>query len=102
MTTQFECVSMSSNALTKDVLAEIERKGLRPARCEDLFAFSKEHPDAWRESPIAAFGPKPGACGDHNVALLWGIDDHRYFYEFLIGDVWTGVNCRFLAVRQCH
>lgn len=64
---------------TEEVLAEIDRQGLRPAVIEELLAFGAAYPDKQREFPIVALGSvwlNPYGDSRH-VSGLWGRSEKR-------------------------
>lgn len=95
----FEYVHMGRDASTDEVLAEMNRKGLRPALYEELLGFAEKYPDEQRKYPIVALGSEAHMSGDRHVAYLWRDGDGRDLRLRWIGDGWRG-NYRFLAVRK--
>ena len=95
----FEYVHMDRDASTDEVLAEMDRKGLRPALYEELLGFAEKYPDEQRKYPIVALGSGAGVLGNRHVAFLWNDDDGRYLNLAWVADDWDGL-CRFLAVRK--
>ena len=95
----FEYVHMDRDASTDEVLAEMDRKGLRPALYEELLGFAEKYPDEQRKFPIVALGSEADVRGDRHVAFLWSGDDGRS-----LGLSWVGLGWydryRFLAVRK--
>jgi len=102
----FEYVHMDCDASsTNEMLAEMERKGLRPALYEELLGFAKKYPDEQREYPIAALGSESDVHGRRCVASLWGHDFARCLRLRWIDGSWSGWGgwrgrYRFLAVRK--
>lgn len=95
----FEYVHMDRDASTDEVLAEMDRKGLRPALYEELLGFAEKYPDEQRKYPIVALGSGAHVHGGRRVAYLWDDDDSRNLYLYWIGGDWDD-HCRFLAVRK--
>ena len=95
----FEYVHMDRDASTDEVLAEMDRKGLRPALYEELLGFAEKYPDEQRKYPIVALGSGAGVGGYRRVAYLWYDDDGRHLYLGWIGHDWHDYD-RFLAVRK--
>ena len=96
----FEYVHMGRDASTDEVLAEMDRHGLRPALYEELLAFGAKYPDEQRQFPIIALGSVwRDFNGDLCVAYLNRNDSERGLGLDWISDRWGG-GCRFLAVRK--
>ncbi len=93
----FEYVHMDRDASTDEVLAEMDRRGLRPALYEELLGFAEKYPDEQRKFPIVALGSR--ATVAVIVAYLW---DHglgwRLDLDWIDGR-WSD-GCRFLAVPK--
>ena len=95
----FEYVHMDRNASTDEVLAEMGRKGLRPALYEELLGFAEKYPDEQRKYPIVALGSGTSVNGGRIVAFLWGVDNGRDLHLGWIDNGWSD-GCRFLAVHK--
>lgn len=95
----FEYVHMDRDASTDEVLAEMDRKGLRPALYEELLGFAEKYPDEQRKYPIVALGSEANVGGGRNVAYLWLDGDGRRLGLYWVGFDWRG-RYRFLAVRK--
>lgn len=95
----FEYVHMDRNAFTDEVLAEMDRKWLRPALYEELLSFAEKYPDELRKDAIVALGSEARVSGLRFVAFLWCDGFGRYLDLRWVGSVWDGL-CRFLAVRK--
>lgn len=97
---EFVYVYMGRNASTDDVLAEMEKRNLRPALYEEGLGFAKAHPDEQRKFPIVMFG---SVCVDpfgyRNVACLGGDSDGRSLSLDWYGSDWRDSD-RFLAVSK--
>lgn len=87
---------------TTQVKSEFERRGLQPAKIENLLALGTAHPDLQRDFPIAALGSalQPSG-GDLDSPYLGGDGDERDLdLDWYNPDVeWDGY-WRFLAVRK--
>lgn len=97
---QLHLVHLNRVATTDEVLAELDRRGLRPATLPELLAFGAKYPDLQREFPIAALGS------------VWRFPDGRRLVAAL--DNWSGGRgldlhwleggwgeyCRFAAVSK--
>lgn len=97
----FEYIHMDRKASTDEVLAEMDRKGLRPALYEELLGFAEKYPDEQRKFPIVALGSKTRVGGDRGVAFLCGFGDGRSLdlHWLGLGSDWRS-DYRFLAVRK--
>lgn len=98
----FKYFSNRRAAITKDLLAEMDKRGLRPAIYEELVAFSKRYPSEQRKYPIIALGSVFRRMGGYlNVPSL----EEKKGYRYLClcrgwDDCWNGNDCRFLAVPK--
>jgi hypothetical protein len=95
----FEYVHMDRDASTDEVLAEMDRKGLRPALYEELLGFALKYPDEQLKYPIVALGSGTSVRGLRYGAFLWYGDDGRYLDLRWIDYDWYAYY-RFLAVRK--
>jgi hypothetical protein len=68
----FEYVHMDHDALIDEVLAEMDRKCLRPALYEELLSFAEKYPDEQRKLVIYGLGSELHVLGGSYVACLWG------------------------------
>ena len=93
----FECVHMDRDASTDEVLAEMDRLGLRPALYEELLGFAKKYPNEQRKYSIVALGSGTDVRGGPGVACLWGDGDGRGLGLRWLGHGWLG-HYRFLVV----
>lgn len=94
----FEYVHMDRDALTVEVLAEMDRRGLRPALYEELLGFAEKYPDEQRKYPIVALGSETVVDSDRSVASLSGGGWGGLGLDWVAGS-WLD-RCRFLAVRK--
>ena len=96
----FQYVHMNRDASTEEVLAEMDKRGLRPVLYEELLAFAKAHPDEQRKYPIVALGSVwVDPDGFRDVACLNEDGDERSLGLSWYDDDWRGF-CRFLAVSK--
>ena len=95
----FEYVHMDRDASTDEVLAEMDRKGLRPALYEELLGFAEKYPDEQRKYPIVALGSETRVRARRSVACLWHDGNGRGLNLSWAGRDWYGL-FRFLAVRK--
>ena len=92
-------VQLDRKATTKEVEAELDKRGLRPARIEELLALGAAHHDLQRQYPIVALGSRCVLRGGERVPVLYwkgglrGLRLHRH------RDEWR-VDSRFAAVRK--
>jgi hypothetical protein len=100
VTQQAVLVHLDRPIKSEDVLAELERRGLRPDSMFELAHFGEQHPDIQRQFPVVALGSvwkSPDRC--RSVGCLWGNgDDRRLDLGWL--DVRWRARCRFLASRK--
>ena len=97
-----ELVRLNRSVDTKEVLAEIDRRSLRPATLPELLAFGEKYPDVQRQFPVVALGSSlVGPCGYRQVPFLCGDSGCRHL------DLTWGASVaeyndyfRFLAVRK--
>lgn len=96
----FEYVhNMDKYASTNEVLAEMDRKRLRPALYEELLGFAEKYPDEQRKYPIVALGSESCVRSGRSVACLWSVGDKRGLSLLWLGFGWLD-HCRFLAVHK--
>ncbi len=94
-----EYVHMNRDASTDEVLAEMDRKGLRPALYEELLGFAEKYPDEQLKYPIVALGSESHVFPINGVACLWRFRNGRSLIVHSFDGVWHD-SCRFLAVRK--
>ncbi len=99
----FVCLRMVGKVGYRAVLAEMERRGLRPALYEELLAFSDAHPNEAVKSDIVALGSLLDVeyDGDHDdcVAVLKGGERGLELELDFTWDDWHEGYC-FLAARK--
>jgi len=86
-------------ARSEDAVTEIKRRGMEPAKIEDLLTFGAKHPELQRNFSLVALGSVADFDGNRRVLLLYGDVDERGMD--LRG--WDGVyhvGYRFLAVKS--
>ena len=97
---ELHLVHLNRDASTDSVLAELDRRGLRPATLAELLAFGAKHPNLQKEFPIIALGSVWRHWGgSRGVACLAGWGGERSLSLDWLGHDW-GRCCRFLAVRK--
>lgn len=97
---EVELVHLNRDASTEEVLEELERRGLRPAKIEELLALGAKYPELQKEFPIIAFGSvwRDPDGGRYVPFLHWG-DDERDLHLDCFDNHWLDV-CRYPAVRK--
>lgn len=95
----FEYVHMGRDASTNEVLAEMDRRGLRPALYEELLGFAEKHPDELRKYSIVALGSGTYVGAHPFVACLWPVDPGRGLRLAYFDQDWSDFY-RFLAVPK--
>ena len=86
--------------MTSDqVLADVERQGLRPVTFQELLWIGIQHPELQRTFPIIALGTVVQVHGYRYVACLGRGDRERSLYLRWSDGEWHEV-CRFAAVRK--
>jgi hypothetical protein len=95
-----ELVHLNRDASSDDVLAELERRGLRPATLPELLAFGATYPEQQREFPIVALGSVWQLWdGGRLVPYPWG-DSLERDLNLNWFDRWWSARCRWAAVRK--
>lgn len=84
---------------SEDVLRELDKRGLRPATIEELFAFGAKYPELQRQFPVVALGSIWQHLDYRDVPCLWGSTSERSLDLDWFGYRWH--DCyRFLAARK--
>jgi len=98
---ELELVHLNREASTEEVLEELDRRGLRPARIEELLALGAKHPELQKQFPIIAFGSVWRDPGGYRCVpcLGWGVSERGLSLGYDDGLRW-GDLCRFPAVRK--
>ena len=94
-----ELVKYGSAMSSEAVLADLDKKGFRPATIEELLAFGAAFPEFQRKFPIVALGSVAEIHGRRVVACLGGGDSGRGLGLIWFGGGWVAF-CHFLAVRK--
>ena len=94
-----ELVHFGHDRSSEVVLAELEKRGLRPGTLAELLAFGATCPEVQQEFLVVALGSSAEVCGDRRVPFLDGNDSRRVLSLGWFEDGWGG-NCRFLAFRK--
>lgn len=94
-----ELVKYESNMSSEAVLADIDKKGFRPATIEELLAFGAAFPELQRKFPIVALGSVAEVRDKRGVTYLGRSDSNRYLGLGWFDDSWSACY-RFLVVRK--
>ncbi len=94
----FEYIHLGRSTSISRVLAEMDRRGLRPALYEELLGFAEQFPDEQRQFPIIAIGSRALIAHNSRIPYLWCDESGRSLEQYWIGDRLCDY-CRFLAVR---
>jgi hypothetical protein len=95
-----ELVHFNRTMHSDEVLAELDKMGLRPATLPELLAFGAKYPEKQREFPIVALGSVWRYLDGHRfVACLCGGGSERYLDLIWLECRWCA-DCRFAAVRK--
>ena len=85
---------------TNEVLDDFKKRGLRPAKIEELLALGERYPDLQREFPIVALGSAfENPRGRRYCPFLWRVGAERGLDLRLLERGWSG-SFRFLAVLE--
>lgn len=84
-----------------DVVAELDKLGLRPAETIEQAALGSQHPEVQRElTYVVALGTSWANPGGHRlVGYLYGSPDHRYFDLYRWNGRWRDC-CWFAAAAK--
>ena len=97
---KIELIHFGEQMSTKNVLNELETRGLRPANLHELLVFGEKYPKIQREFPIVALGSVCGdRLGDCHVPCLNMDGVGRDLSLDLLGGEWGNIY-RFAAVRK--
>ncbi|MBI3573124.1 MAG: hypothetical protein HY092_02910 [Candidatus Kerfeldbacteria bacterium] len=95
-----ELVHYGRGMSTDAVLKDLDARGLRPAKIEELLALGAAKPELQREYPIIALGSVwQNLFGDCSCPYLYRGGSGRRLSLIRFGDGWRGI-CRFAAVRK--
>jgi len=96
---EVEIIYFDRSISSEDAVAEMTKRGLRPATLAELLALGEQYPELQREAPIVALGSVwQDRGGDRGVPCLDGFGRERYLALDVWGGDWRGV-WRFAAVR---
>lgn len=96
---EFELVHLNKDMSTDAILAQLDKRGLRPALYEELLAFAAKYPELQKQFPIVALGSVFRFDGGLFSPYVDWHDRERNLYFHWIDDDWLGF-CRFLSVRK--
>lgn len=94
-----ELVQFDRTISTIKVIAELARRGFRPATLAELLAYGAKFPEDQHKFPIVALGTEAVVNGERLVAYLDRSDAGRVLDLGWMDVVWHGRD-RFLAVRN--
>lgn len=95
-----ELIKFDKAMESDDVIAELDKMGLRPATIEELLAFGEMYPDVQREFPVVALGSVASIGGHRRVPYLSRYGSGRDLDLLLWwGSRWYALS-RFAAVRK--
>jgi len=95
-----ELIHFNRDMSTDEVLAELDKKGLRPAELHELLALGEKHPDLQREFPIIALGSVwRRSSGFRSCPCLSKDGSERDLDLGWFGHEWDA-RCRFAALRK--
>ncbi len=94
-----ELVHLNRYLSSEEVIKEIERRAMRPAKIEELLGFGAKYPEEQRKYPIIALGSVAEVGGFRYVPFLGRHNSERYLRLTWWGSVWSDFY-RFLAVRN--
>ena len=98
---EFELVHLDKEMHTDAILAELDRRGFRPALYEEILAFAAKYTDEQRKYPIVALGSVCQDDGDLDSPYVFEVDVGRYLNMYWIDNPYpSNRNYRFLAVRK--
>lgn len=96
---EVELIHFDRYISSEDAIAEMAKRGLRPATLAELLALGEQYPDLQREFPIVALGTVwRGRGGGRYVPYLYGGGQYRSLDLHWFEDDWDD-DCRFAAVR---
>ena len=100
-TINLEPVHLNQFLTSDEVIAELKKKGLRPAEPHELLSFGIQYPEEQRKYPIVALGSVWRFWhGDRDVPFLWSDDVVVRRLYLLYFDFRWREDFRFLAVRE--
>ena len=94
-----ELVHFDRSISSDDAIAEMRRRGLRPATLAELLAYGAKFPEEQCKFPIVALGSVTAVDGYRFVPYLCGVGSKRDLYLYWWDVDWNG-DYRFLAVRN--
>lgn len=98
-----EVIHFNREMLSKEVLEEFEKSGLRPANLPEALAFARVCPNEQQKYSIAVLGSRTASdkriCS--RVAVLWGNQDRRELRLDWYDGAWHEFY-RFLAAKKAH
>lgn len=97
---ELHLVHLNKVVSTEEVLAELDRRNLRPAKIEEILALGAKYPNLQKEFPVVALGSVwQRSHGDRYVACLGRWLGERCLDLGWFGSDWDG-HFRFAAVSK--
>ena len=94
-----ELIHIGRDMSSDEVIADLDKRGLRPGTIAELLAFGATYPEVQREFPIVALGSVAEVHGYRRVACLYRSDSERNLHLDWFDSDWDGLY-RFLAFRK--
>ncbi|MEK9208495.1 MAG: hypothetical protein AAB910_00275 [Patescibacteria group bacterium] len=98
-TAEVHLLRYNKRMTSDEVIADMDRQGLRPATFLELLWIGIQHSGLQLEFPIVALGTVAEVDGHRDVAYLDRYDRARDLYLYWFGSGWIGYY-RFAAVRK--
>ena len=96
----FEYVYMGRKASSDEILAEMDRKGLRPALYEELLGFAEKYNSEQWTYPLVALGSLGITRGCRVACVYWSLVTSTWFLDMPFFSTNWRDEYRFLAVRE--
>lgn len=97
-TLKAEIIHLNCDISPEGAIAEIIKKGMRPALIEELLAFGASFPEIQRNFRVVALGSFTEVLGSYNIPYL-GVGSEGRSLDLLSCSVISS-DCRFLAVSE--
>ena len=94
-----ELVHFNQTLTSEEVIADLKKRGFRPAELHELLSFGIQYPEEQRKYPIVALGSVWRWDVGRRVPYLDGDGGKRDLNLDYFDSLWVGY-CRFLAVRE--
>lgn len=99
---EFELVHLNEDVSTDEILADLDKRGFRPALYEELLAFATKHPDEQKKYEIVALGSVCRSSNGHHLCSPYLSQDdlgRGLIFDWVEGGWWDD-DYRFLVVRK--